>query len=137
MPTRTTFRCFSSSYSVISYHQAPAGKGTVYWEMTSILGGSGGGASAVPTLVPKPGSSTVTQEHLPARKSGALPALGLFWVMLDSEICSLKIRMSVDNCREQNLCSFFRFSPSRTPDEVFSGFYCFAGHSDPRLPSWP
>jgi hypothetical protein len=61
--------------------------------MTSILGGSGGGASAVPTLMPKPGLPTVTQAHLPARKSGALPALGLSWVMLDSEICSLKIRV--------------------------------------------
>ena len=29
------------------------------------------------TLVPKPGSSTVTQEHLPGRKSDALLALGL------------------------------------------------------------
>ena len=34
----------------------------------------------MPTLVPKPGSSTVTQEHLPGRNSGALHALGLSWV---------------------------------------------------------
>ena len=29
-----------------------------------------------PTAVPKPGTSTVTQEHLPRRKSDALRALG-------------------------------------------------------------
>ena len=30
-----------------------------------------------------PGAPTVTQEHLPSRKSDALRALGLSWVMLD------------------------------------------------------
>jgi hypothetical protein len=49
----------------------------------------------VPVLVPKPGSSTVTLEHLPGRKSDALRALGLSWVLLDRGICSLKIRVSV------------------------------------------
>ena len=48
----------------------------------------------VPTLVPKPGSPTVTQEHLPSRKSDALRFLGLPWVMLDREIYLLKIRVS-------------------------------------------
>ena len=47
-------------------------------------------ATSVPTSVPKSGSPNVTQEHLPGRKSDALHALGLAWVMLDSEICSLK-----------------------------------------------
>ena len=49
----------------------------------------------MPTLVPKPGSPTVTQEQLPGRKSDALRALGLPWVTLDHEICSLKIRVLV------------------------------------------
>jgi len=48
----------------------------------------------VPALVPKPGTPTVTQEHLLVRYFEALRALGLSWVMLDSEICSLKIRVS-------------------------------------------
>ena len=52
-------------------------------------------ALSVPVLVPKPGSPTVTQEHLPGRKSDALRALGLSWFMLDSEVRSLKIRVSV------------------------------------------
>ena len=49
----------------------------------------------VPTLVPKPGSPTVTQGNLPSHVIAALPALGLRQVMLDHEICSLKIRVSV------------------------------------------
>ena len=49
----------------------------------------------VPTSVPNLGSPTVTQENLPDRKPDALHALGLFWVMLSGEICSLKIRVSV------------------------------------------
>ena len=36
-----------------------------------------------------------------------------------------------------NLRSPFRFFPSRAPDEVSSGLYCFAGYSDPKLLSWP
>jgi hypothetical protein len=47
----------------------------------------------VPTLVPKPGSSTVTQGNLPSYEIDELRALGLPWVMLDREICSLKIRV--------------------------------------------
>jgi len=49
----------------------------------------------VPTLVPKPGSPTVTQGNLPDRKSDALRALALSWVMLDCETRGLKIRVSV------------------------------------------
>jgi len=49
----------------------------------------------VPALVPKPGSPTVTQEHQPGRESDALRALGYSWAILDSEIFSLKIRVSV------------------------------------------
>ena len=49
----------------------------------------------VPTLVPKPGSPTVTQEHLPGHEIAAIRVLGLPWVMLDSECRSLKIRVSV------------------------------------------
>ena len=49
---------------------------------------------AVPTLVPKPGSTTVAQKHLPGRKSDALRALGSSWVMPGSEVSSLKIRVS-------------------------------------------
>ncbi len=49
----------------------------------------------VPTLVPKPGSSTVTQEHLRIRESDALRALGLSRVMMNRKICSLKIRVSM------------------------------------------
>ena len=45
----------------------------------------------VPTLVPKPGSLTVTQESLPGRKSAALRDIGLPWVTSDHEFCSLKI----------------------------------------------
>ena len=48
-----------------------------------------------PTLVPKPGSPTVTQEHLPGRKSDTFRALGLPWVMLSRETGQLKIRVSV------------------------------------------
>ena len=51
--------------------------------------------NVVPALVPKPASLTVTREHLPGRKSSALRALGLPWVMQDREICPLKIRVSV------------------------------------------
>jgi len=46
------------------------------------------------TLVPKPGSPTVTQEHLPGHEIAAIRVLGLPWVMLDSECRSLKIRVS-------------------------------------------
>jgi len=46
----------------------------------------------VPTLVPNLGSPTITQEHLSGRKSAAIRALGLSWVMLDCGICSLKNR---------------------------------------------
>jgi hypothetical protein len=49
----------------------------------------------VPTLVPKPGSPTVTQGNLPSHNSDALRSVGLPWVMLDHEIRSLKIRVSV------------------------------------------
>ncbi len=49
----------------------------------------------VPTLVHKPGSLNVTQRHLPGDEIAALRALGLPWVMIDREICSLKIRVSV------------------------------------------
>jgi hypothetical protein len=49
----------------------------------------------VPTLVPKPGPPTVTQEHLPGHETDALRSFGLPWVTLDREICSLKSRVSV------------------------------------------
>jgi len=49
----------------------------------------------VPTLVPKPGTSTATQEHLPSYEIDALRALELSQVTLGCEICSLKIRVSV------------------------------------------
>ena len=48
----------------------------------------------VPTLVPKTGSSSVTQESLPESKFTALRVLGIRWVTLDREIRSLKIRVS-------------------------------------------
>ena len=51
--------------------------------------------SQVPTLVPKPASPTVTQEHLPRHEFTALRSVRSPWVMLDREICSLKIRVSV------------------------------------------
>ena len=47
----------------------------------------------MPTLVPKPGSPTVTQGNLQWRESDALRALVLSWVMMDRESCSLKIRV--------------------------------------------
>ena len=50
-----------------------------------------------PTLLPDAHfgarSRTVTQGNLPDRKSDALRALGLSWVMLDCETRSLKIRV--------------------------------------------
>ena len=49
----------------------------------------------VPTLVPKPGSPTVTQGNLRCKEPAALRALESSWVMLDREICLLKIRVSV------------------------------------------
>jgi hypothetical protein len=49
----------------------------------------------VPTLVPKSLLPTVTQEHLPGRKSDALRALESCQVTVDREIYSLKIRVSV------------------------------------------
>ena len=49
----------------------------------------------VPTLVPNPTSTTVTQGNLPRQGSDALRAPGLSWVILDREIRSLKIRVSV------------------------------------------
>jgi hypothetical protein len=49
----------------------------------------------VPTLVPKPGSPTVTQQNLPGYEIEATRALGLPWVTSGHEICSLKIRVSV------------------------------------------
>ncbi len=49
----------------------------------------------VPTLVPKPGSPTVTQGNLSNQESDAIRALGLPWVMLNRDICLLKIRVSV------------------------------------------
>ena len=52
-------------------------------------------SAPVPTLVPKPGSPNVTQGNLPSHGFAALGALGLPWVMLDREIRSLKIRVSV------------------------------------------
>jgi hypothetical protein len=48
----------------------------------------------VPTLVPKSLLPTVTQEHLPGRKSDALRALESCQVTVDREIYSLKIRVS-------------------------------------------
>jgi hypothetical protein len=54
-----------------------------------------GATGLVPTLVPKQGSSGVTEEHLPESEFTALRALELAWVMLDREIRSLKIRVSV------------------------------------------
>ena len=53
----------------------------------------------VPTLVPKPGSPTVTQENLRGYEIARLRVLESPWVMLDREICSLKIRVSVVRCR--------------------------------------
>ena len=50
---------------------------------------------SVPTLVPKPGSPNVTQEHVPGYKSDALSSVRSPWVTLDREICSLKIRVSL------------------------------------------
>ena len=52
-------------------------------------------AYSVPTLVPKPGSPTVTQGNLPESEFTALRALELPWVTSGHEICSLKIRVSV------------------------------------------
>ncbi len=49
----------------------------------------------VPIFVPKSGSLTLTQEHLPGRISEALRAPGLSWVMLNREIQSPKISVSV------------------------------------------
>ena len=46
-------------------------------------------------MVPKPGSPTVTQEHLPESEFTALRSVGLRWVTQGHEICSLKIRVSV------------------------------------------
>ena len=57
--------------------------------------GAGWQSGSVPTLVPKPGSPIVTQEHLAGCKSDAHRALGISWVMLDHEIGALKIRVSV------------------------------------------
>jgi hypothetical protein len=53
-----------------------------------------GATGLVPILVPKPGSPTVTQGNLPGGEIYANRALGLPRVMLDCEICSLKIRVS-------------------------------------------
>lgn len=53
------------------------------------------GKTVVPTLVPKAGPPIVTQEHLTGHEIAALHALGLPWVILDCETCSLKIRVSV------------------------------------------
>ena len=81
----------------------------------------------VPTLVPKSKSPTVTQEHLPNRKSDALRALGLPWVMLDCEICLLKIRVSRKEQRYANRL-LPRFS---TLGEIplLATLYIFAGLS--------
>ena len=49
----------------------------------------------MPTLVPNPGSPTVTQGNLPNQEYDALRTLGLSRVMLGHEIRSLKIRVSV------------------------------------------
>ena len=63
---------------------------------SSLMSGSEGKADVqVPTLVPKPASPTVTQEHLPGRKSAAKRSIASPWVTLSFEICSLKIRVSV------------------------------------------
>ena len=45
----------------------------------------------MPTLVPKPGLPTITQQHLPGREIAAIHALESRQIMLDCEICSLKI----------------------------------------------
>ncbi len=53
----------------------------------------------VPTLVPNPGSPTVTQGNLPGREFTSKCSVALPWVTLDRDICSLKIRVSVvDRC---------------------------------------
>jgi hypothetical protein len=52
-------------------------------------------AKVVPTLVPKPRSPTVTQGNLPSHESATKRYGGLSKIMPDSEICSLKIRVSV------------------------------------------
>ncbi len=55
---------------------------------------AGGGDSVlVPTLVPNPGSPTVTQGNLPGHEFISKRSVVLPWVTLDREICSLKIRV--------------------------------------------
>ena len=57
----------------------------------------------VPTLVPKPGSPTVTQAKLTGHESTALRVLALLWLRSGREICSLKIRVSVVRLMERQL----------------------------------
>ena len=67
-------------------------------------------SGSVPTLVPKPASPTVTQEHPPGGKSDALGALESPWVR---SLLSHKLKISRD-IRNSRRLSFYIFLNTAT-----------------------